>query len=98
MTIEVMLMIGVVSMLVIISLLLLSVLKGIADTLDQRKEFFIKQSEWMNDIYNFIFDANNISKKNKVIIGEEQPEVDHQAMFIEGLKEIEKLNNKKHNS
>ena len=94
MTIEVMLMIGTIFMLVIISLLLLSVLKGIADTLDQRKEFFIKQAEWMNDIYNFIFDSDNIGNKNKIIVGDEQPDVDHQAMFNEGLKEIEKLNQK----
>jgi len=94
MTIEVMLMIGTVFMLLIISLLLLSVLKGIADTLDQRKEFFIKQAEWMNDIYNFIFDSDNIGNKNKIIVGDEQPDVDHQAMFNEGLKEIEKLNQK----
>ena len=94
MTIEVMLMIGIVFMLLIISLLLLSVLKGIADTLDQRKEFFIKQAEWMNDIYNFIFDSDNIGNKNKIIVGDEQPDVDHQAMFNEGLKEIEKLNQK----
>jgi len=94
MTIEVMLMIGTIFMLVIISLLLLSVLKGIADTLDQRKEFFIKQAEWMNDIYNFIFDNDNIGNKNKIIVGDEQPDVDHQAMFNEGLKEIEKLNQK----
>lgn len=94
MTIEVMLMIGTLFMLLIISLLLLSVLKGIADTLDQRKEFFIKQAEWMNDIYNFIFDSDNIGNKNKIIVGDEQPDVDHQAMFNEGLKEIEKLNQK----
>jgi len=94
MTIEVMLMIGIVFMLMIISLLLLSVLKGIADTLDQRKEFFIKQAEWMNDIYSFMFDSDNIGNKNKIIVGDEQPDVDHQAMFIEGLKELEKLNQK----
>ena len=94
MTIEVMLMIGIVFMLMIISLLLLSVLKGIADTLDQRKDFFIKQAEWMNDIYSFMFDSDNIGNKNKIIVGDEQPDVDHQAMFIEGLKELEKLNQK----
>lgn len=90
---ELMVLYGIFSMLVIIVLMLYSVLQGIADTLDQRKEIFIKQIDWMNDVSDILFSSEN--KKSPIIIGDESPDIDHQKMFDDGIKLINELNEKK---
>ena len=84
---------GIFGILVIISLLLLSVLKGIADTLEQKKEIYSKQLEWMNDIYDVIYTPDN--QKSKLIIGDEEPNNQHQLMFEEGIKKLNEIKEKK---
>jgi len=79
----------------IMILLLISGLKGMSATLTQRNEIFAKQYEWMNDIYSMISKTEDELDKQPLIIGEEKPNVDHNAMFKEGIKEIEKFNQKK---
>lgn len=84
---------SVIGLLVIIILLLFSVLKGIAGTMEQRKEIFAKQLEWMSDVYNVMYKLGD--EKQAIRIGDETPDVDHQAMFEEGIKKIDELNKEK---
>ena len=81
--------------LLVISLLLLSVLKGIGETMDQRKDIFIKQYEWMQDIYNWIYKGEEDIDKNSIVVGDEENTTKQQEMFEEGIKEIEKINKEK---
>lgn len=93
MTVEIGLMI-IIWLLVFIGLLLFSVLKGIGDTLDQRKEIFTKQLEWMNDINSLLFTGND-NKERPLIIGEENPNNEHQKMFEDGIEKINELSKEK---
>jgi len=76
----------IIGILTVITLLLMSVLKGIAGTMDQRKEIFAKQIEWMNDIYNFIYKP--IDEQDQIPAGNEIPETNYQQLFDEGAEKM----------
>ena len=93
MTIELWIMASMLFCLVLITLLLLSVLKGIADILEQRKEMHIKHCEWINEIYDWIYQP----KRDSGIRVEDEDEngINHSDMYREGIKEIENKNKEK---
>ena len=79
----------------VMMLLLISGLKGINEMIKQRNTIFAKQYEWMNDIYSLIYKTEDTMEKPPLIIGEEKPITDHQAMFEDGVKKINEINEKK---
>jgi predicted PurR-regulated permease PerM len=98
MTLEIVLFIGILGMLIIISLMILSVLKGIADILDQRKDMFNKQSEWLGDIINILNRVFESENKLPLELPEDIEEDDESknSLFEKGLEALdEKINQEK---
>jgi predicted PurR-regulated permease PerM len=78
------LLIGILIVLVIMVLLALSIVKGIANIIEQQASILEKHTEWMNDIYDVMY---AVKEESKVIIGEE-PTKQQKDMFENGLKKF----------
>jgi len=86
MTIEVILLSCILGALVILLLLMISVLKGISESMDQKTSIYTKQSEWMSEIYALIYKEDD--KKSSIIIGDEDQQNETQSMFDAGVEKL----------
>jgi len=78
---------------IIVILLLISIVKGISNIMDQQNTIFERTYERISDIYDLF---GNIEPNNKkIMIGDEKPYIDHSAMFKQGIEEINEMNEKK---
>ena len=62
--------------------------------MDQQKDIHNKHSEWMSDVYDWVYKADK-DEKHVVMEDEEATNIDHNAMFKEGIEKIEKINKEK---
>lgn len=87
MNIAVVSLLGVICFLAFISvILLISVLKGIASMLDQRREIFDKHQEWMNDIYDWVYAFKK--EEEKMVIGDEESSTKQNEMYENAIQEL----------